>query len=50
MLPPRGRKGAAADQKGPRMVDEVGSLVLLPLSWWCLWAISSTRLVVQNYD
>ena len=41
MLPPRSRKGAFGDQKGPRIEEEVGSL---PFSVMSLWAISSTSL------
>jgi hypothetical protein len=41
MEPPRSRKGALGDQKGPRMEEEVGSM---EPSETILWAISSTRL------
>lgn len=38
---PRSRKGVSGDQKGPRIVEEVGSR---PLSVTILWLTSSTRL------
>jgi hypothetical protein len=43
MVSPRSRKGEWGDQKGPRMVEEVG---VSPDSLMCVWAISSTRLFI----
>src|SRR5690242_956490 len=43
MESPSSRKGECGDQKGPRMVLDVGAS---PDSLMCLWAISSTSLVV----
>lgn len=41
-LSPFSRKGVSGDQKGPRMVDDVGSA---PLAAEILWLISSTSLL-----
>jgi hypothetical protein len=41
MVSPSGRNGECGDQKGPRIVEEVG---VSPDSLMCLCAISSTSL------
>lgn len=46
MDPPRGRKGALGDQKGPRIEEEVG---MSPVSVMCLCAISSTSLMEYKH-